>query len=122
MKKKCIKRCILIGVVVVLVAGLGMLMLRELKSNTENTNRIVCAGFGETIRIEELVSDENYKSAVISPEIIITEAYSDAKISDDGQSVHMGYTVSSFDVIVYVTDEEGNVTEERVTVVPTFED
>ena len=91
--------------------------VRQNKNNeTEN------AEFRETISVKDLVSTENYVSATISPEVILFTSFSDAEVRDDGQSVYLGYTRCSFDVIVYVTDEEGKVTEERVSIVPVIKD
>jgi len=122
MKKKRTGLCILITLSVLLVLGLGLFILSTFEPEPERVNKKVYEEIGETIRIEKLVSIEGYKSATISPEIIMVDGYSDAEVGDNGQSVFVGNTVSTFDVIVYVTDAEGKVTEERVTVVPGVRD
>lgn len=92
------------------------------QQKSKEMNKTVSAELGETISVKDLVSMENYVSATISPEVILFTSFSDAEVRDDGQSVYLGYTRCSFDVIVYVTDEDGKVTEERVSIVPVIKD
>lgn len=122
MKKKRIGWIVIIIVLVMVAIGLGLFIKKYFGPKPEVINRIVYAETGETIPIEELVNMDKCKSATISPKLILTSSFSDAEVRNDGQSVYMGYTLSSFDVLVYVTDEEGEVVEERVTIVPVIRD
>ena len=121
MKKKHIVLIVLIIVSSILAIGIGLFIKKLFEPEEEIINRVY-AETGETIRVEELVSVEHYRSATISPELIFPSFSSDAEVRDNGQSVFVGYTMGAFDVIVYVTDEEGKVTEERVRIVLKIKD
>lgn len=120
--KKRIVLIVLIIVLTILAVGIGLFIKKLFEPESKKVNKVVYAETGETIRVEELVSMENYRSATISPELILPFFSSDAEVRDNGKSVFVGYTIGGFDAIVYVTDEEGKVTEERVTVVLTIKD
>lgn len=122
MKKKRTYWIIVIIVLIILAIGVGLIIKKRFEPKSKKVNKVVSAELGETISVKDLVSMENYVSATISPEVILFTSFSDAEVRDDGQSVYLGYTRCSFDVIVYVTDEEGKVTEERVSIVPVIKD